>query len=63
MYMSALSFCPSNKSMSQLLGLPNHDIDLAINNQSGAEFAKLINDFLAVIGEVSHTVTVIQVCS
>lgn len=49
--------------MSQLLGLPNHDIDLAINNQSGAEFAKLINDFLAVIGEVSHTVTVIQVCS
>ena len=39
--------------LSQFLGIPNHDIDLAVDNMSGVQFA---TDFKEYLEEHSHTV-------
>ena len=44
----------------KLMGLESHDIDIAINNQSGVEFATNLNAYLQSIGEPVRTLAVIQ---
>ena len=48
--------------MYQLLGLPSDDIDIALDDQSGAEFARAVNEFLTAKGMETHGIAVIQVC-
>jgi tRNA nucleotidyltransferase/poly(A) polymerase len=44
----------------RLLGLPSDDIDIAIDNQTGSEFAAAVNQYLLNHGLETHTVAVIQ---
>jgi tRNA nucleotidyltransferase/poly(A) polymerase len=44
----------------KLLGLPSDDIDIALNDQSGSEFAVAINAYLLSRGLETHTVAVIH---
>jgi tRNA nucleotidyltransferase/poly(A) polymerase len=44
----------------KLLGRESHDIDIAINNQSGVDFATTLNEYLKSIGEEVRTLAVIQ---
>ena len=44
----------------KMLGKESHDIDIAIDNQSGVQFATNLNAYLASIGEEVRTLAVIQ---
>jgi tRNA nucleotidyltransferase/poly(A) polymerase len=44
----------------KLLGLPSDDIDIAIDNQTGSEFAADVNQYLLNHGLETHTVAVIH---
>lgn len=44
----------------KVLGKENHDIDLALDDMTGAAFAEAVNATLASSGERTHTVNVIQ---
>ena len=44
----------------KLLGRPSDDIDIALDDQSGEDFANGVNDFLRHTGRETHTVAVIQ---
>lgn len=44
----------------KLVGRPSHDIDVCVDNMSGAEFAGHVNAYLAAKGEVTSSVGVIQ---
>lgn len=44
----------------KVLGCPSDDIDIALDNQSGMQFATAVNDLLESRGEATHTVAVIQ---
>lgn len=44
----------------KLLGYDSNDIDIALNNQSGIEFATSINKYLEYIGHETRTIAVIQ---
>lgn len=45
----------------QLLGLASDDIDIALNDQSGAQFANAVNDYLKSKGHATTTVAIIEV--
>jgi tRNA nucleotidyltransferase/poly(A) polymerase len=45
----------------KLLGKESHDIDIALDDQSGIDFANLVNEFLSSKGLETRTVAVIQV--
>ncbi len=47
----------------KLLGIESHDIDIALNDQSGFEFATSVNAYLESIGMETRTVALIQVSS
>lgn len=44
----------------KLLGLPSDDIDIALDNQTGSEFATEVNQYLSNHGLETHTVAVIH---
>jgi len=45
----------------KILGLPNDDIDVALDNMSGVEFASILNNHLMRIWQETHSIAVIQV--
>lgn len=47
-------------SLSQLLGMPSHDIDIAVNNMMGFEFASHVNNYLKFIGHETRTIAKID---
>lgn len=47
----------------KLLGVESHDIDIALNDQSGIEFANSVNAYLESLGMETRTVALIQVTS
>ena len=46
----------------KLLGRASNDIDIALDDQSGVEFANNVNKYLKEIGEDVRKIAVIQVC-
>lgn len=46
----------------KLLGRTSNDIDIALDDQSGVEFANNVNTYLKEIGEDVRKIAVIQVC-
>lgn len=44
----------------KVMGLENHDIDIAVSNMNGAQFATFLNDYLKQLNIETHTVSVIQ---
>ncbi len=47
----------------KLLGRTSDDIDIALDNQSGEDFANNVNDYLKLQGEEVRTIAIIQVIS
>lgn len=47
----------------KLLGKESHDIDIALDDLSGLDFANLVNEYLFIHGLETHTIAVIQVSS
>ena len=47
----------------KLLGVPSSDIDIALDDQTGVEFAHGVNDYLKFIGTATRAMAVIQVVS
>lgn len=45
----------------KLLGRQSIDVDIAINNQSGVQFANAVNDYMLSVGMETKTIAVIQV--
>eukprot|EP01138_Halocafeteria_seosinensis_P013778 gb/GECG01014070.1/.p1 GENE.gb/GECG01014070.1/~~gb/GECG01014070.1/.p1 ORF type:complete len:631 (+),score=83.33 gb/GECG01014070.1/:1-1893(+) len=44
----------------KLLGLPNHDFDIAVDTMTGQEFAQIVAEYLRQRGQEAHSVAVIQ---
>eukprot|EP00981_Chlorochromonas_danica_P003315 scaffold644_cov168-Ochromonas_danica.AAC.7 len=44
----------------KLLGKESHDIDIALDDLSGLDFANLVNEYLLIHGLETHTIAVIQ---
>jgi tRNA nucleotidyltransferase (CCA-adding enzyme) len=45
----------------KLLQIDNHDIDIALDDQSGIEFAQNVNTYLSSVGMETRTIALIQV--
>ncbi len=45
----------------KVLGKESHDIDIALNDQSGVEFSQGVNEYLSHLGKDTRTIAVIQV--
>lgn len=58
-----LHFTEVHLMYAQLLGLPNDDIDIALDDQLGSEFAMSVNEYLQHVGIPTSSICVIQVHS
>ena len=51
----------SLNDIGQILMRESHDIDIALNDRSGVEFANTVNEYLSSLGQQTRTIAVIQV--